>query len=155
MTDTWQDGIKSQQRTLEQLKAADAALNQEQIAADIDKMLTQPYGYRANPLSKNSNRRSISAAGPIVAEKDNAEDMADIYGQEPSMSSFYIQKGVNNPLMAPAPNQQTTPQQTAPKQRPSNIPAPSPAPTSAAVHASPASPPSAALQELTAETADR
>ncbi len=141
MSEEWQDNIKSQQRTLEQLKAQDAALNQDQIAADIEKVLTQKSHIPRSSLSREKRH--------TVPEQES--DVVDIYGQQPSMSSFYVQKGMANPLLGPRPT----------KRAPSPIeelPAPAaPAPASQTTRplASPSSPPSEALNQLTKETQDR
>lgn len=134
MSDGWQDNIKSQQRTLEQLKAQDAALNQDQIAADIEKVLTQ----------RSASKGSLSRRSQLVADEQDS-DVVDIYGMKPSMSSFYVQKGVANPLLG---SRSTTKRPESPIEE-----MPAPAPT--APIASPSSPPSEALNQLTKETQDR
>lgn len=135
MSQGWQEGIKSQQRTLEQLKAQDAALNQDQIAADIEKVLTQ----KSNPPSRSRDKRPSQP----IADEEN--DVVDIYGTKPSMSSFYVQKGVSNPLLE---SRSATKRADSPTEE-------LPAPVPAGILGSPSSPPSEALNQLTKETQDR
>eukprot|EP01040_Poterioochromonas_malhamensis_P017209 gene17209-19723_t len=136
MSDGWQDNIKSQQRTLEQLKAQDAALNQDQIAADIEKVLTQ--------RSASSSKGTLSRRNQLAADEPDS-DVVDIYGMKPSMSSFYVQKGVANPLLG---SRSATKRAESPIEE---LPVPAPS----APIASPSSPPSEALNQLTKETQDR
>ena len=136
MSDGWQDNIKSQQRTLEQLKAQDAALNQDQIAADIEKVLTQ--------RSASSSKGTLSRRNQLAADEPDS-DVVDIYGMKPSMSSFYVQKGVANPLLG---SRSATKRAESPIEE---LPVPAPS----APIAPPSSPPSEALNQLTKETQDR
>lgn len=139
MSEGWQDNIKGQQRALEQMKAQDAAMNQDQIAADIEKVLTQKSSI---PRSSVSKEKRLSAA---VSEQDS--NVVDIYGLKPSMSSFYVQKGITNPLLKP----KTVKRAASPIEE---LPAPAPVSQHPPIM-SPSSPPSEALNQLTKETQDR
>jgi hypothetical protein len=112
-------------------------MNQDQIAADIEKVLTQKS---INPRSMASReKRPATTAG----EEDS--NVVDIYGMKPSMSSFYVQKGITNPLLGPKPTKRAaSPIEEFPAPAPQNPP-----------FGSPSSPPSEALNQLTKETQDR
>lgn len=98
MSQKWEGNPLSQHQSLKQMKEADAALNQDQIASDIDKFLTSRRGSLGG--KHNSHQRQ-----PVAANDDEDEvggDLDEIYGTK--SNSFYVKKTANNvnPLASPA-----------------------------------------------------
>jgi hypothetical protein len=82
----WQEDMRLQQKNLEQLKAADAALNQDQIAADIDKILTHKFHHNSRNASGHKTNR---LASPLALDRDrNIEESEIPTGRKGSLNSM-------------------------------------------------------------------
>jgi hypothetical protein len=113
MAENWKNMMQTQHSDLERLQAMDAALNEDQVAADMDKILNRPShvaytsALHKTPPSRTKITKENNRTPPPAAVYESDEDdpsYGDIYGKEvtTSPSKRSPQRQVQNPLASPS-----------------------------------------------------
>lgn len=110
MAESWKNVMKTQHSDLERLQAMDAALNEDQVAADMDKILSKPShvayssALHKTPPARSQVTDSHRSPPPAVYESDEDDpSYGDIYGKEVAASpSKRSPRQVQNPLASPS-----------------------------------------------------
>jgi hypothetical protein len=112
MAENWKNVMKSQHSDLERLQAMDAALNEDQVAADMDKILNKPShvaystALHKTPPSRTKTTTESRTPPPAAVYESDEDDPSygDIYGKEvtSSPSKRSPQRQVQNPLASPS-----------------------------------------------------
>ncbi len=115
MAENWKNVLKSQHSDLERLQAMDAALDDDRVAADMDKILNRPsshvtYSSASKPNTARNNHSPSPGPNlppPPATYESSDEDPSygDIYGKEFTPSPNKRSSGsklMQNPLSTPS-----------------------------------------------------